>query len=144
MKNAATKWMIAVAALAAAAGSASAQMLNAKIPMSFRVGGQLMAPGSYEVREVGSAANHFIRIYNVDTHTAVALVQNAKSDTPKAWLHDGVPRITFECVGDSCTLRRMWNGEGTEAYVFPAPRARPGDLSAGRISVVTLALIKAH
>ena len=143
MKTTTMNLMIATAALALAACSASAQTLKAEIPMSFHASGKLMAAGAYEIRQV-SASPAYFHVYNTQTHSAVALVPGVKADVPKAWQKDGTPRVAFECLGDSCTLRRMWNGEGAEVYTFPAPKARPGDIADRQMTVVTLAMTRVH
>ena len=50
MKSSTIRTMIAAAALAVAAGTASAQTYKAEIPVSFRAADKLMLPGSYEVK----------------------------------------------------------------------------------------------
>lgn len=144
MKTTTMNLMIATAALAVAACSASAQTLKAEIPMSFRAAGVVMAPGSYEIRRVSATGPEYVHVYNLQTHASVVLVSGTKSDAPKDWLHEGTPKLAFECLGDSCALRRMWNGQGTEQYVFPAPKARPGDIEARQMTLVTLAMTKVH
>lgn len=142
MKTTTTRLMIATAALAVAACSASAQTLRAEIPMSFRAAGKVMAPGTYEIRQT-NASPAYIHVYNTETHAAVTLVPGTKSDAPKTWLRDGGPRIAFECLGDSCTLRRLWNGQGTETSDFPAPKPN-GNIEARQMTVITLAMTKVH
>ena len=144
MKTTTMNLMIATAALAVAACSASAQTLKAEIPMSFHASGKLMAAGTYELRQVSGSGPEIVRVYNTQTHSAVVLLASVKGDAPKAWQKDGTPKITFECLGDSCTLRRMWNGEGRDSYTFPAPKARPGDIEARQMTVVTLAMTRVH
>ena len=135
--------MIATAALAVVAGSASAQTLKADIPMSFRVGDKLMAPGAYQIRMVTGATREAIYVHNLGTHNSAVLLPGSKSDTPKTWRQDGSARVTFECLGSKCTLRRLWNGEDAFAYDFPALKPA-GDIEARQTTVITLAMVKVH
>jgi hypothetical protein len=144
MKTSTMRLMIATAALTVAACSASAQTLKAEIPMSFRVAGTLMAPGSYEVRQVNSTGRTYVHLRNLNTYASVLLAQGVKSDPPKTWRQDGSPRIGFACLGGSCMLSQLWNGQDDFAFNFPAPKPRPADVVAQQMTFVTLAMIKVH
>ena len=73
MKSLTTNCMIAVAALAAAAGSASAQVLKAEIPFTFRAGKALMPPGSYELNLGAAPSRTFFILRNAQTKASVML-----------------------------------------------------------------------
>ena len=142
MKTSTMKWMIAVAALTVAAGSASAQTYKAEIPMSFRVGDKLMAPGSYQISMAGGVSRQVICFQNLASWDAGVVVPTVKGDAPTAGRQAGKPRVSFECLGNACRLSGMWNGRDRSAYVFPASKPRARDLEAPETTVVTLAMIK--
>ena len=54
MKNLANKLMVVAAAMAAVAGTVSAQSMKAEVPFSFKVSGTVMPAGTYMV----TAAHH--------------------------------------------------------------------------------------
>jgi hypothetical protein len=121
MKRLTMNLMIAAAALAAVAGSASAQTLNAEIPFAFRAGNKLMAPGSYRVtvkRGSGSTMFHF---QAADTGRGIMLAEHTAGDPPKAWRNTGA-RLAFECDASRCALREVWTGTGDRVYHFEGPR----------------------
>jgi len=134
--------MIATAALAVVAGTASAQTLKAEIPMSFRANGKLMPPGSYEVRE--DAGHVYIQVRHIDSRRSALLGTELKSDAPKTWREGGNPMLSFVCAGESCTLTRLWNGNDSFTYNFRAPKPPATDLDAQQTRVVTLAMIRIH
>jgi len=133
---------IAVAALTVAAGSASAQIYKAEIPMAFRAGRIALAPGAYnfEVR-MSNAGHDVLMIRRGDSKVVATVLPTAGSDAPKAWRDNGNPIIAFECVDHDCTLRQLWGGQDVTALQFPAPKLSPA--AAERASVITFALTKA-
>jgi hypothetical protein len=142
MKNLTMRMMIAAAALAVAAGSASAQTYKAEIPMPFRVADKVMAPGSYRFVVGNSSGHAIVSVRSLDTDSAALVVSAPGSDAPKAWLQAGTPKVSFDCLGSTCTLRQLWNGRDSFTYAFPSAE-RP-TIDAQRVTVVTLALIKAR
>ena len=144
MKSSTIRLMIAAAALAVAAGTASAQTYKAEIPMAFRAAGKLMPPGSYEIRTSQDAATQVLYIRNAQANSAVVLLAQVKTDAPKAWRQAGDPKLAFACAGDACALSRMWNGSDPFAYDFPSARKSFGNLASVRLETVTLSMIKAH
>ena len=143
MKSSLTCTMIAVAALAVAAGSASAQTLKAQIPMSFRVGAKAMTAGNYEVQvNTGNTATAIVKLYNVDNKSGVLTMPIAVKDVPKEWLKDGSPRLSFACVNGSCELAQLWNGEGQAAFGFY--HRETNSIQARGTTTVTLAMVKAR
>jgi hypothetical protein len=140
MKTLTMRWMIAVAALAVAAGTASAQTYRAQIPMSFRAANALMVPGTYEIVVNTNSGHGIVSVRNLDTSSSVLVVPLPGSDAPKAWRQAGKPMVSFDCLGSECSLRQLWNGHDITAYEFRS-KALP-TVEAQRMSVVTLALIK--
>jgi hypothetical protein len=131
--------MIAVAALAVAAGTASAQGLRAEIPLSFQAGGAHMLPGAYRIdaREShGSAV--FVYMENLDTKTSVVLMSASQSDAPAAWRKGGDPVISFACTNGSCAVSQLWTARNSLAYDLPHAK-RHGE---GKIALVTLTLAR--
>jgi hypothetical protein len=118
MKTLNMRWLIAAAALAVAAGSASAQTYKAEIPLSFRAGRATMAPGAYQIQLVASQTNLIsVRVHNLDTKRSVLVFAEIDGYTPKALTQSGKPVIAFECTGGTCDLTRLWSG-GNGASVF--------------------------
>ena len=140
MKTSTMQWMIATAALAVAAGSASAQTLNAQIPVYFHVGKAVMTPGPYQVRTDTGSGSEIVYLHNLATHTSVMLASSVRGDVPKSWIEEGSPRLIFECLDNSCALKRMWNGSG-DAYTFPTKKG-PGPNLEARLTVVTVLATK--
>ena len=124
MKSSVIRWTIAAAALAVAAGSASAQTYTADIQFTFRASHTLMNPGSYEVKAL-PGANYVLWFKNVDTRQSVVLISSLGSDTPKEWRAKGKPIIAFRCAdAGPCVLTGMWNGTAQYQYNFPTPAPR--------------------
>ena len=139
MKTLTTNLMIAVAALAAAAGSASAQTYKAEIPMGFRAGKTVMAPGSYVIRVLtGVNGVAHIAVENRATATTALLLPIPGSDAPKAWRKEGSPKISFACADRTCSLARLWNGRDLVTYEFATPKLP----AAERAAIVTFTMAK--
>lgn len=117
-----TNCLIAAAALTVAAASASAQMLKAEIPFTFRAGAALMAPGAYQVTTTNTSGVRHYTLRNVDTGQAALVVAMIASDPPRTWRADGLPRLGFDCAGARCVLRQLWEGYGGLAYGINGPR----------------------
>ena len=122
MKRYTTTLMFAAAALAVAAGSASAQTLKAEIPFAFRAGGVLMAPGTYTVTPQHSAGSTAYMLANKETGNGVILAHYVSADASKAWRGAGSPKLGFECAGTHCALRTLWNGTDRSAHNFLGPK----------------------
>jgi len=111
---------IAAAALAVAAGVASAQTYKAEIPLAFRAGAKLMQPGAYDVRvSLGSTGVASVTIQNKDDNSSVILLPTYGNDAPKRWRAAGLPVFAFECVESHCLLRTLWTGTDLGTYRFP-------------------------
>ncbi len=140
MKTNFTRWMIAAAAVAAAAGSASAQTYVAEIPLSFHVQNKLMVPGTYRVHIARAGSAEVLELYNTDVRTTGILLAVRKADAPKAWRDTGRPVVSFECNGGVCALNGLWDGTSEIAYSFPSLKLPSGDK---RMSQVNVPLTKA-
>jgi len=142
MKTLTTHCLFAVAALVAAAGSASAQNYKAEIPMAFRAGNKVMEPGSYDLKVVSQYTGHdYILIYNRTTASTAMLLPISGPDAPKAWTKAGNPLISFTCAGHACTLSRFWDGRDSATYEFPAHKLPKAEVD--RVAIVTVAVTKA-
>ncbi|HTS25913.1 MAG TPA: hypothetical protein VMH81_08555 [Bryobacteraceae bacterium] len=117
MTTSMTRLMIAAAALVVAAGSASAQVFKAEIPMAFTANGAVMQPGSYSIQTLGGAAPAY-SLRNLETRNTILAVAASKSDTPKAWTEAGDPKLTFVCWEDGCALTGLWDGESSATNNF--------------------------
>jgi hypothetical protein len=120
MKTLTTNLMLAAAALAIAAGSASAQTMKADIPFSFRVGNTLMSAGSYDVN-IDTGARAYFVFRNADTRQIAFVAERSTGDVRKEWKADGAPKLSFDCVGSRCALREAWSGSGALSHQFAAP-----------------------
>ena len=127
MKRLTTNLMIAAAALAAVAGSASAQTLKADIPFTFHMGTALMSPGTYEVRTNHTGAGSIFVLQNKETHTSAMVAQVSASDAPNAWRAGGVAKLGFECAGSRCVLRAIWHAGDAYVYNFGGPKFGGGE-----------------
>jgi len=128
MKSSTMRWMIAAAALAVVAGTASAQTYKAEIPVSFRAGDKAMLPGSYEVKvESGNTGIPQVFVRNLDDYKQVLLVARPGNDAPKAWRDAGKPVFAFECAEGRCVLRNMWTAKDVATYTFPGSITPHGD-----------------
>jgi hypothetical protein len=116
--------MIAAAALVVAAGAASAQTMEAKIPFAFHVGKRIMEPGTYQVGNLDSDISAPIfRLRNARAHQVVIRMAQAPVDPEKAWTADGNPKLAFACGSGRCDLAEVWAGPSCRyAYTFPRPK----------------------
>ena len=116
MNTTTMRTMIAAAALAVVARSASAQSYKAEVPIAFQLGHKTMAPGSYDLRLIKGASGQILIIYNQSDKTSAALV--ASVGEPAKASREAV--VTFECTDGTCSLRKLSGGPGTVSYQFPA------------------------
>jgi hypothetical protein len=138
MMNSVTKWMLAVATMAIAAGSASAQTYTAEIPFAFRAGGSMMAPGKYQLSVGGSTSIPTPVLRNLDTNKGILLAAYPQG----AISANGVSKFVFECAEGSCVLRQLWRGDSGNVYKFMGPK--PGHGDDARITEITLTSVKAN
>ena len=108
-------WMIAAAALAAAAGGASAQTLKAEVPYTFRVGKATMPPGSYDIM-IGQ--NGVVSFSNREAKRSATVIAEASEDPKKEWLKSGEPRMALECAENVCAIARLWAADDNPAIRF--------------------------
>jgi hypothetical protein len=129
MKRFTLSLIFAAAAATVAAGSASAQMLKAEIPFTFRAAGAQMGPGTYTVITQNSAGlPHFV-LKNVDTGKAAILTAGILTNASRTWKDDGTPRIAFQCIERRCSLQQIWGGGVSSVYEFPTPKVRADESS---------------
>jgi hypothetical protein len=139
MKTLTMHFTVAVVALAAAAASASAQTYTADVPMAFRAGSTLMAPGAYEFILNSASANQTLRVRSQDGKESVILLSISHSDPPKAWKTSETPKIGFACAGRNCSLTKLWDGRDDTTYDFRAVKLPSAE--AERASI-TLTLVR--
>ncbi len=48
--------------------------------------------------------------------------------------------LSFDCLGDSCTLRQLWNGSDSATYKFPGRKAPAAEKE--RMASITVVLTK--
>ncbi|MBZ5617543.1 MAG: hypothetical protein LAQ69_02235 [Acidobacteriia bacterium] len=123
MTNFTTRMMIAAATLVVAAGSASAQILKAEIPFTFRAAGVVMQPGTYQVKiNIQQSGVPFFQIRSAEAGRSILLVGTAPHDPNKAWEAAGKAVLNFECGTAPCALTELWTGPDRPAYAFPRPK----------------------
>ena len=127
MKRSTKNMTLVVAALTIAAGTVSAQTMKAEIPFAFRVGAKLMQPGEYLVRPLPvNSGTAMFTLVNFDARKSTIAVSSARVTPSKEWTKTGLAKLSFVCVDDSCTLTRLWSGEG-DAYNFRTPHGKYGE-----------------
>lgn len=122
MTNFMTRMTIAAATLVVAAGSASAQVLKAEIPFTFRAGGVVLAAGKYTVIANQKSGQPLYRLFSESEHRSILLLAGAARDPQKAWKASGSPVLSFECGVSHCALAEIWAGNAIQAYTFPRPK----------------------
>ena len=141
MNTSTTRLMIAAAALAVAAGSASAQSLKAEIPFAFHTAHATMSPGTYVITTNNWSGRQVVMMRNSDTGAAVMLLQHVDAYLPAGQLYAGAAKLTFTCAGRACVLRELWKGGGTTGLRFLGPKLPAGDDA--RIAEIALTVVKA-
>jgi len=135
MTNLTKNMTLAIAALAMAAGTASAQSMKAEIPFAFRIGKKVMQPGEYRVhRQSGSQAPMFT-LASLDSHQSAIVVASYRGAPSKEWADAGQAKLSFLCGDGPCTLTRVWAGAG-DAYTFHSAPAKDG--GDARVAEITL------
>ena len=143
MKNFTMRLTFAVATLAAAALSASAQTYKADVPMAFSAGGKRMPAGTYDfVVRTGATAHSVVTVRNEASSQAAVIMALPGSDAPKAWRQAGKPLVSFECAGHSCNLRKLWDARSLPMFEFPAHKLPA--VEAERVSIVIVGLVKSE
>jgi hypothetical protein len=128
MKNMTTKMIIAAATLVAAAGVASAQSMEAKIPFAFRASGKMLAAGTYYVRMDRSPAGTPLILISGEAAGEKVLTIGYGANEPKAaWTSTGSPVLSFQCGVSRCVLTQLWIGGGQPAYQLSNPSFGKGE-----------------
>jgi hypothetical protein len=128
MKNMTTKMIIAAATLVAAAGVASAQTMEAKIPFAFRAGGKLLAAGTYHVQMNRSPSGaSLILISGQAAAEKVLTVGHGGADAKAAWTATGNPVLSFQCGVSRCVLTQVWTGADAPVYRLSNPSFGKGE-----------------
>ena len=109
--------LIAAAAFVVVAGSASAEVLKAEIPFSFRLGKAMMAPGTYRVF-TGNGGRP-IRLTNFEMKSNALVMATTKQDVAREWVESKVPKLAFDCVEGRCELAKIWDGSDRSAFMLP-------------------------
>jgi len=135
MKKLTTKLMIAATVLVALAGAASAQIqptMTAQIPFEFRVGSQVMAPGTYQVDSLDTSSIKVFRLLDVHLRRPIVVLPQARVD-PRKGSAAGTPNLEFACTGGSCVLAQLWSGSESYAYSFSRPKLGKGEEASLRV-----------
>ena len=119
MTNFTKNLLVAAAALAVAAGAASAQPLQADIPFAFEVNGNVLSAGTYRVDHI-SNLGHVYRFMG-GQESAIVLAAS-EHDAQKAWKAAGNGKLAFECGPNRCVLVELWDGTGRPATSFYRPK----------------------
>jgi hypothetical protein len=126
MKRTAMNITLAVAALAVAAGTVSAQTtMKAEIPFAFRVGNRVMQAGEYRIT-LTSGSTPILNLLNLERHQAALLSTAYVNDVPRQWAAAGLPKLAFLCGEGPCTVSQVWVGHGY-ALAFKPPRGKNGE-----------------
>jgi hypothetical protein len=123
MKNLTMNLMIAATALVAAAGSASAQTMEAKIPFAFRASGKVLPAGTYRV-ELKSAQSGD-RVVLISTaggknQTLATAYQNGPASASRQAAGNAV--LSFQCGVSRCALKDIWMGAAETVYRLPVQK----------------------
>ncbi len=136
MKTLTMRSMIAVAALAVAAGSASAQTYRAEIPMAFRAGNKVMEAGAYDFSvTLKGGGQEILMVSSRATNRMALLMPIQGDDAPAAWKKAGTAVISFECFGRVCTLRQLWDGNKPYTYAFPSHKLPASETNRAEVNV---------
>ena len=136
MKNLAHKLMVVAAAMAAVAGTVSAQSMKAEVPFSFKVSGTVMPAGTYMVTAAHHTSTPIFRILNTDVSRSVLVLPASSRDEGPSRSREA--KLVFRCSVGNCALAQIWSGTGIGAYDLHLPK--PGREEA---ALVTIAAMKA-
>ena len=108
--------------------------MTASIPFEFRVGGQVMAPGTYQVDSLSTQSGAPIfRLLEVQSHRSRAIMPQGRVDPQAGWRAEGNPKLLFACTSGSCTLTQLWSGAESYAYQFASPKLGKGEDASLRV-----------
>jgi hypothetical protein len=129
-----TKWMIAAAAAAVVAGSASAQSLRADVPFAFETGTSTLQAGTYSIH---TSPNGVVYWRNLDTNNGAMTKSMGPQDANREW--KDTPRVVFECADGRCALQTLYTADGNPALRFYGLKSKTGDT---HIAMVPLTVVK--
>jgi len=118
--------MIAAAALVAAAGIASAQTMEGKIPFAFRAGSREFPAGTYRVKlTTSNSGNSLIFITGAPAAKNLLAYTYRDGYAKTAWIDADRGVLVFRCAEERCTLSNLWMpGAGEQVFRVPAPAPR--------------------
>ena len=118
MKTTITRFVLAAAIAAAAAGAAEAQNMKANIPFTFRAGAAVLPAGDYRIDAMN--ANRVVVFYSDTTRKGAMVLPTGTTNPSKYWDSDSDPVLVFECTGSGrCSLTTLWYGGGAPAIAIP-------------------------
>ncbi|HUB82202.1 MAG TPA: hypothetical protein VMB03_25575 [Bryobacteraceae bacterium] len=113
---------VAAAAFMAAAGVASAQNMEAKIPFAFRASGKVFAAGTYELRMHSTpTGSKTLVIQDARGHNDLLTVAYPNGEPKAAWKSVGNAVLSFRCGVSRCVFTTIWTGGHDSVYRLPAP-----------------------
>jgi hypothetical protein len=123
MKNLTTKLMIAAAAVAALAGTATAQTMEAKIPFAFRASGKVLPAGTYRVDlRTAPSGTHQLIMSTAKGKYQVLSFASPDGQATASWQSAGNPVLLFQCGVSRCALKDAWIGGDNLVYSIPVPK----------------------
>ena len=140
MKNLVTM-TIAAAALMTAAGVASAQTMEAKIPFAFRTSGKVLAPGTYRVQLTRIASGAVLEISQFRSDQQALAVPYPSGSPAAAWKKAGKAVLSFDCGSSGCSLHSVWMGN---ELVYELPHAKRSKLEVERAELVVMYPVKSE
>jgi hypothetical protein len=96
--------------------------MKGDVPFSFNLSGGALKAGNYIINVDANGSGKVVRLYNVDTHEAVASITYKAGGGPA---DDNSPRLIFRCNHAGCALSEIWTPYG--GYAVPKRRARAGE-----------------
>jgi hypothetical protein len=137
-----TNRSLAVAAVLAAAASASAQTYRAQIPMSFHVGEKLLAAGNYEFRmQTTVSGGSEIVVRNPTSRTGAILFAYRGDAAPLSWQTAGNALLAFDCAGTNCALTTLYPGNDAATLSVPVRKLPAAERE--KMAALTVPLTKA-
>ncbi len=120
MKNVMTNLMIAAAAFVALAGTASAQIMEAKIPFAFRASDKVLPPGTYkvELRALQTGDRVLVITNPSGKHRTFSIARPNGAANPE-WKAAGDAVLSFQCGVSRCAMKDIWMGSEDPVYVIP-------------------------
>jgi hypothetical protein len=120
MKSTTMNLMLATTALLVASTVASAGDLSANIPFAFRVGGKVLAPGNYYVKDLSGETGFQLR--NRTTGDSALLGKGVLQDPRNDWKKSENGVLQFNCGDHGCALRQVWTNSSYYAHAYQGPK----------------------